>query len=95
MELISTGIAGTLESGDILIEITKQDKGGIVIDLDSTVESQFGRHIRAAIEKTMQELGIRNATVRAVDKGALDCTVRARTTAAVYRGCQCDQFVFE
>ena len=38
-----------------------------------------------AAAMTLEGLGVENATVRVVDKGALDCTIRARVTAAAVR----------
>ena len=75
--------AGTLESGDILIQIAPSK--GLEIELQSSVEAQFGRQIREVIGETLAGLGIKDAYVRAVDKGALDCTIRARVTAAAVR----------
>ena len=37
------------------------------------------------IQKVLAEMGVENAVVKAVDHGALDCTIRARTTTAVQR----------
>ena len=76
-------IAGTLESGDIMITIGPGE--GLQVDLQSTVAAQFGRQIKAVITETLEGLGIENAAVKAVDKGALDCTIRARVTAAAVR----------
>ena len=76
-------IAGTLESGDILVTIGPGE--GLQVDLQSTVAAQFGRQIKAVITETLEGLGIENAAVKAVDKGALDCTIRARVTAAAVR----------
>ena len=78
-------IAGTLESGDILIRIEPADKEGLEIDLDSTVAYQFGRQIKTVITETLTSLGINQAKVVATDTGALDCTIRARVTAAAVR----------
>ena len=69
--------AGTLESGDIFIQIAPTEGQGLDICLDSTVAYQFGTQIRKVITETLQELGIENAEVKATDKGALDCTIRA------------------
>lgn len=79
--------AGTLESGDIMIQIFPADgkKPGLEIELDSTVAYQFGDQIKAVITETAHELGLDTARVVAVDKGALDCTIKARMTAAVVR----------
>lgn len=77
--------AGTLESGDILIRITPADVNGLTINLDSTVAYQFGAQIKKVIADTLGELGVSGVRVDATDKGALDCTVRARVTAAAVR----------
>lgn len=77
--------AGTLESGDIYIEMTPTDEGGLVIELNSTVNYQFGKRIRKVITETLVQAGITNAVVVATDKGALDCTVRARVESAAER----------
>ena len=76
-------VAGTLESGDIMIQISSGE--GLEIDLQSSVAAQFGSQIKAVITETLKGLGIENAAVKAVDKGALDCTIRARVTAAAVR----------
>ena len=82
---IKTAMAGTLESGDIFIQIAPNDNAGLHIDLDSTVAYQFGDQIKKVITETLQGLGIGHAEVKATDKGALDCTIRARVTAAAVR----------
>ena len=46
---------------------------------------QFGRQIKAVITETLEGLGVIDAHVQAIDKGALDCTIRARVTAAAVR----------
>ena len=35
----------------------------------------------------MERLGVENARVSVVDKGALDCTIKARVECAVFRSC--------
>ena len=77
--------AGTLESGDILIRISPSEGQGLDIMLDSTVAYQFGSQIKKVIAETLKGLDIRDARVDATDKGALDCTIRARVTAAAVR----------
>ena len=93
MELHHAGVAGTMESGDIYVEI-EPGQPGLTIDLDSTVGSQFGSQIRRVIGETLRECGVDGATVRAVDKGALDCTIRARVAAAAYRGADCADYAW-
>jgi citrate lyase subunit gamma (acyl carrier protein) len=92
MELLGTGLAGTLESGDILIEIKPSDEPGISIVLESIVASQFGQQIKKVIRETIQAYGLDRVTVHAVDKGSLDCTIRARMITAILRGCQSEDF---
>ena len=84
MEIRQTSIAGTMEASDVMITV-EPDRNGIEIELESIVEKQFGREIRRAINETLAELGVENARIKAVDKGALDCTIRARVKAAVHR----------
>lgn len=84
-EIKKQASAGTLESSDIHIIIDKNDNNGIEIELQSAVEKQYGRRIRQLIKDTLTEMGIVNAKIDATDKGALDCTIVARTVAAVHR----------
>ena len=65
---IKTAMAGTLESGDIFIQIAPNDNAGLHIDLDSTVAYQFGDQIKKVITETLQGLGIDQAEVKATDK---------------------------
>lgn len=76
---------GTLESNDIFIMLTPRENG-IVIELESVVEKQFGNHIKKVIEEKLKEMGITSVLVKAQDKGALDYTIRARIEGAVKRG---------
>lgn len=87
MEILKPSVAGTMESSDIMVTL-EPGSGGIEIELQSMVEKQFGRQIRAVITNTLTELGVVNAKVRAVDKGALDCTIQARVKTAVHRAAE-------
>ena len=86
-QIKAPAIAGTLESSDIQIMIDAKEEDGIEIDLTSNVQHQYGRQIRQTIEHTLQNMGITKAKLTVVDKGALDCTIVARTIAAVHRSC--------
>ena len=90
MKLLKTAMAGTMESGDIMVTIVPLENGGITLDLTSSVMQQYGRRIGEVIRETLGELGVTNAAVSAVDKGALDCTVRARVSAAAFRCAQAE-----
>lgn len=83
---VTNAHAGTLESGDILVEISPAQAGsGLTVNLDSSVASRFGKQIKQVICETLESLNIADAIVDATDKGALDCTIRARVTAAAVR----------
>ena len=89
MKIVKNAAAGTMESSDILITVEPSDEG-ISIDLTSSVEKQFGRQIRSVIRQVLEQLDVENAAVTAVDKGALDCTIRARMETAIYRAAEKD-----
>ncbi len=85
MEILKTSAAGTLESSDCLV--TVEPGQGISLELSSSVMNQYGRQIKATVLGTLERLGVENASVTVVDKGALDCTIKARVECAVLRSC--------
>lgn len=85
MELLKAGSAGTLESSDIMITIHPSNGEGIEIVLESPAKQQFGKAINSAITESLMALGVHSALVEAKDRGALDCTIRARTETAAVR----------
>ncbi len=78
-------IAGTLESSDLQIIIDENEGRGIEIELKSSVANQYGRRIREVLTETLKSMGIKDAKLLVTDKGALDCTIIARTIAVVHR----------
>lgn len=85
MEILKSAAAGTLESSDCLVTVEPGE--GITLDLSSSVMNQYGRQIKATVLETLERLGVQNANVTVVDKGALDCTLKARVECAVLRSC--------
>ncbi len=86
MSLDKPAQAGTLESSDIMVTVAPVPPGsGIAIELESNVLAQYGDAIRRVITETLVAYGVADAAVRAVDRGALDCTIRARVAAALAR----------
>ena len=85
MKIVKTGVAGTMESSDIIIRIEPKQTPGIELSLESNVIVQFGDKIKEVILKTLDEYDVERAYVYAVDKGALDCTISARVKTAVTR----------
>lgn len=84
MDIKKRASAGTMESSDAYVEI--EPGTGIAITLESVVEGQFGAAIRRAVGEVLEEQGVENAAVHVVDRGALECVLRARVEAAVLRG---------
>ena len=85
MDILYRASAGTMESSDAYVEI-EPGESGIQIELQSVVEAQFGDAIRSAVQDVLADTGVANANVRIIDRGALECVIRARVEAAVYRG---------
>lgn len=84
MEILKTAMAGTLESSDAQVTVEPGDNG-IELMIESSVIHQYGRQIRAVVLETLERLDVKNARVTIFDKGALDCTLKARVECAVYR----------
>lgn len=85
-QLAKTGQAGTLESNDIVIIVAPHKHGsGIEIELDSIVQLQFGDAIRETLRDVVKEQEVSDLFIKAVDRGALDCTIRARMLTALER----------
>ncbi len=84
MKLKHMAMAGTLESSDAMVTV-EQGENGIQLSITSPVLHQFGKQIRKVILETLEALEVRNAQVTVVDKGALDCTIKARVECAVFR----------
>lgn len=86
MALLKPGQAGTVESNDIFVIVSPAEPGtGITINLVSPVVQKYGKQIQSVIRDTLLQLGVNDVLVSANDKGALDCTIRARITTAVAR----------
>ncbi|NMA93062.1 MAG: citrate lyase acyl carrier protein [Clostridiales bacterium] len=81
---LSKASCGTLESSDVYMELEPADEG-IEIVLQSVVEKQFGDSIRALAAEMLSEAGIENAKLNMIDKGALECTLRARLETLIAR----------
>ena len=86
MQIEKNAVAGTLESSDAMVTV-EPGTAGIELDISSSVMNQYGRQIRATVLETLDRLGVTAGRVTVVDKGALDCTLKARVECAVYRSC--------
>ena len=79
-----TAVAGTMESSDVYVELSPCDSG-IEIELDSVVLDQFGDSIRQSVAEVLEENEVASARISLVDRGALDCVIRARVETAIAR----------
>ena len=84
MEIKKAATAGTLESSDCMVTIEPNDEG-VEFSLSSSVIHQYGNQIRKVALETLKDLDIDNVRITIVDKGALDCTLKARIEGAVFR----------
>ena len=86
MNVLKPAQAGTLESNDIMITVAPGSKGsGVVIELESNVLTQYGQAIKQAIAAVAAKQNVTDVYIKAVDRGALDCTIQARTLTALSR----------
>ena len=83
MEIKKAATAGTLESSDCMVTIEPNDEG-VEFSLSSSVINQYGNQIRKVALETLKHLDVENVRITIVDKGALDCTLKARIEGAVY-----------
>lgn len=83
MEITKRASAGTMESSDAYVEIEPAE--ALEVHIESVVEKQFGDRIRSAVSEVLGELGVEAASVRVVDRGALECVIRARVETAAKR----------
>ena len=84
VEIKKLASAGTMESSDAYVEI--EPATGLEITLESVVSQQFGDSIRQVVRDVLTEQGVENAKIRVVDRGALECVIRARVETAIVRG---------
>lgn len=83
MDIRKAAVAGTLESSDCMVSI--EPAKGIELEIDSAVFRQYGKRIKEVAMETLDRLDVKDARVSIVDKGALDCTIKARVECAVMR----------
>ena len=85
MEIRCRASAGTLESSDAYVEI-EPGSGTVDVQIQSVVAGQFGAQIESTVREVLSDCGVLDANVRVVDRGALECVLRARVETAIMRG---------
>ena len=48
--------------------------------------AQFGDEILTVVRQVLREQGVEKASVNVIDRGALECVLRARVETAIARG---------
>ena len=86
MIIEKSAVAGTLESSDAQVTVEPAENG-IELEISSSVMNQYGSQIKATVLETLDRLQVKDGRVTVVDKGALDCTLKARVECAVFRSC--------
>ena len=85
MKITCKATAGTLESSDAYIELEPVESG-VEVTVESVVYNQFAESIKEAAHDVLRTLGVEGAKLHIVDRGALECVIRARVETAVQRG---------
>ncbi|MCD1124937.1 citrate lyase acyl carrier protein [Jinshanibacter sp. LJY008] len=85
MKIVKEAVAGTLESSDVMVRIAPIGGSEIDLQLNSSVEKQFGDAIRETVMDTLAKLGVTGVQLIIDDKGALDCILRARLQTVLLR----------
>jgi citrate lyase subunit gamma (acyl carrier protein) len=85
MKAVKDAAAGSLESSDVLVTVTPSEGEDNTLSVDSIVFRQFGGRIRSVAEEVIASSGLSGASLRIQDRGALECTLRARLETAIER----------
>ena len=85
MRLEKAGIAGTMESSDVMVTVKPNPEKGIVIEIDSSVVAQYGDEMKETVTEVLGQFQVADAIVELKDRGALNSVIRARTQTALCR----------
>ena len=72
------------QNADCVITIEPYTKG-IKLEFSSLVGTQYGDDMKKTIMEELEKYGIKAAKVTVVDRGAIDCVLRARLEAVIKR----------
>ncbi|MBS3985442.1 MAG: citrate lyase acyl carrier protein [Selenomonadales bacterium] len=77
--------AGSLESGDVLVQVAPAVADNLAVNIKSKVGPRFASSMQASVRAVAALLGVTAASIEIVDSGALDFVLRARVTTALKR----------
>ena len=76
-------VAGSLESSDVMVRVRPAEV--LTLEIKSPVLEQYGEAIRQTVDQVLAIRGVTAAEIELIDRGALDCTIRARLETALER----------
>ena len=92
MILKKEGRAGGLESGAAMVTARPNPQGGVQVDLESVLKTQFGDSILETARRAARIMDVQDVSLHIVDRGALDHVILSRVQTAIYRAAEADQF---
>ncbi|NLN82929.1 MAG: citrate lyase acyl carrier protein [Firmicutes bacterium] len=84
MKELKEARAGSLESGDVLVEIVPLP-GDLQIVIDSTVLALYGKQIEKVVKSLLLKHQVEDVAVYVQDRGAFDFVIEARLVTALKR----------
>ncbi|NLC40735.1 MAG: citrate lyase acyl carrier protein [Clostridiaceae bacterium] len=76
-------VSGSLESSDVMVRVRPAEV--LTLEIKSPVLEQYGEAIRETVAEVLADRGVTAAEIELIDRGALDCTIRARLQTALER----------
>lgn len=73
--------SGRDQKGDLVVEGERRDKGGVSVEIESSVKALFGTRIEDVVRDSLQTLRAGNVHFKIMDNGALDHVIMARVEA--------------
>jgi len=83
MQIKKEAVCGTLQSNDCLVRV--EPANGLELNLKSSVMNEFGTQIKNAVQEVLDTFKVTDGRLFLEDKGALDCTIKARVETALRR----------
>ncbi|AGT44663.1 citrate lyase acyl carrier protein [Treponema pedis] len=83
MQVKREAVSGTLQSNDCFVRVEPAQE--LELNLKSSVMSEFGAQIKSAVQEVLDKFEIKACKLFLEDKGALDCTIKARVETALRR----------
>ena len=83
MKIVKKGVAGTMQSSDLMVFVEPADN--LKVEIESTVIKQFGHLISAKVDEVLAKNGVKAGYIRLTDRGALDYAIEARIETALQR----------